>query len=248
MNRTSISDLKSKAKDQLLGNYKIATGTFALLFVLLYAIMSIVVSAFSAFRTMPEAVLQLLSVIVASISTVFTVGYIYILKKIKDGDRPVVADLLYAFHNHPDKILIISLILGACRYILLLPSTFIQKSVFTEGDPTAVNGKAFLMWVLAYLTGTIISIVIEFMLAMCYMIYLDDPEIPVLSCMSESVSMMKGNKFRYFYMILSFIGYWLLVILSVGIGALFVAPFQMMTMLEFYDDLKGDEVVYERGI
>ena len=48
MNRTSISDLKAKAKDQLLGNYGIATGSFALLFVLVYAIMIVLMSAITS--------------------------------------------------------------------------------------------------------------------------------------------------------------------------------------------------------
>lgn len=55
MNHTSISDLKAKAKDQLLGNYGIATGSFALLFVLVYALISILIGALAA-SIAPDAV------------------------------------------------------------------------------------------------------------------------------------------------------------------------------------------------
>ena len=56
--------------------------------------------------------------------------------------------------------------------------------------------------------------------------------------------MMRGNKFRYFYMLLSFLGYWLLILLSFGIAMLWVVPYQTMTTVDFYYDLKegaGDE-------
>ena len=78
------------------------------------------------------------------------------------------------------------------------------------------------------------------MLSMSFLIYLDEPETGVTEIMSGSVSMMKGNKFRYFYMTLSFIGYWFLAILSFGIAFLWVVPYQTMTMVEFYKDLRGD--------
>ena len=240
MNRTSISDLKSKAKDQLLGNYKIATGSFALLCVLIYAIMGIIISSISS---LPQIAGQVLAMLIGAVTTVFSVGYIYILRKITIGQRPVISDLFFAFRNHPDKVIIISLILAAIQFILLMPSTIVQERIMTGEEMHLIDGKMFLLWVVLYLIGLIISFVIQLMFAMCYMIYIDDPEIPVRACIAESISMMKGNKFRYFYMILSLIGYWLLAILSLGIAVLFVVPFQIMTMIEFYIDLKGEDSV-----
>ena len=78
------------------------------------------------------------------------------------------------------------------------------------------------------------------MLAMSYMIYLDDPQKRVTEIIRQSISMMKGNKFRYFYMILSFLGYWALILLSIGIAALWVIPYQNMTVVQFYKDLRDN--------
>lgn len=240
MNRTSISDLKSKAKDQLLGNYKIATGSFALLFVLVYAIMGLVISSISS---LPLFVGQILSILIGSIMAVFAVGYIYILRQITHGQKPVISDLFFVFRNHPDKVIIISLILAAIQFIVLLPSTIAQNRVMTGEEAHLIDGKMFLVWVVLYLIGMIILVVFEIMFAMSYMIYIDDPETPVKTCILESISMMKGNKLRYFYMLLSFIGYWMLAIMSLGIAVLFVAPYQIMTTIEFYIDLKGEDSV-----
>lgn len=251
MNRTSISDLKAKAKDQLLGNYKTATGSFALLFALVYAGMSIIMSAFAkgggsfgladTNALLPGLLMQALSMITGALSTVLAVGYIYMMSRIAGGERPAVSDLFFVFKNHPDKVIIISLLMSILRFVLLLPADFIGKRVFTGQGQAGVNGRMFLLWVLAYLAGMVVIIVVEIMLAMCYMIYLDDTAISVGSCIFRSISMMKGNKFRYFYMLLTFLGYWLLIIISLGIAALWVVPYQTMTTLDFYYDLKGDE-------
>ena len=255
MNRTSISDLKAKAKDQLLGNYGMATGSFALLFVILYAIMSIIMSAFTlgVVRTNPELfvkgfvgqlISQVIGMVVGTLSVLFSVGYIQILRRISGGEQAQLSDLFHVFKNHPDKVIIVSLILTGAQFVLLLPATIVMGDGFIVKGSLELDGRRFLLWVVLYIAGFVISFIIDLMLAMSFMIYLDDPETEVSQILSGSISMMKGNKFRYFYMILSFLGYWLLIILSLGIAMLWVVPYQTMTTLEFYNDLKegtGDE-------
>ena len=249
MNRTSISDLKAKAKDQLLGNYGMATGSFALLFVLLYAIVSLIMSAFTlgVVRNDPAAyargitgqlISQGLGMIVGALSVVFSVGYIEILRKISRGEAAQIGDLFHVFRNHPDKVIIISLIMTGAQFILLLPATIVAGGSFMDPSTGDIDGKSFLMWIVLYVAGLAVSLVIDLMLAMSFMIYLDDPETGVSDILKGSISMMRGNKFRYFYMILSFIGYWVLILLSLGIAMLWVMPYQTMTTVEFYNDIR----------
>lgn len=258
MNKTSISDLKLEAKDQLLGNYGIATGSFALLFVLIYVVMSIIMGAVTANIMRDPATVQTMSfsyqlltqavgIVIGVLSTTVSVGYIYILKCISEGQRPAVSDLFFVFGHHPDKVIIISLIMTVAQFVLLLPATFIQDRAFTGVGLYGVDGRMFLLWIVLYLTGFVISFIIDLMLAMSYMIYLDDPQAPVRDMLTGSIGMMRGNKLRYFYMILSFIGYWLLILLSLGIAMLWVIPYQTMVMVEFYKDLckRADTVEVE---
>ena len=250
MNHTSISDLKAKAKDQLLGNYGIATGSFALLFVLVYALISILIGAFAASIT-PDAVAATggsvsnqiksyaISTVIAILSAVLTVGHLYILKQISEGRSPVMSDLFFAIRNHPDKVIIIALTLILAQIILCLPATLVGGSL-ASGQNLDFDGKTFLLYIVLYLAGMIASCYIDLMLAMSYMIYLDDPEKRVTEIIRQSISMMKGNKFRYFYMILSFLGYWALILLSIGIAALWVIPYQNMTVVQFYTDLRDN--------
>ena len=50
--------------------------------------------------------------------------------------------------------------------------------------------------------------------------------------------MMQGHKMRYFELMLSFIGWYLLSILTFGIGLIFLAPYIQMTFVCFYEDIK----------
>ena len=250
MNHTSISDLKAKAKDQLLGNYGIATGSFALLFMLVYALFAILISALTAGMA-PDPLgavgggisyqikTYVVSIVIAILSATVTVGHLYILKQISEGGRPVMSDLFFVIRNHPDKVIIIALVLSLLQAVLCLPATIVGEKLAVAGIGDT-GGRIFLLYVVLYLAGMIVTLYIDLMFAMSYLIYLDNPEMRVTDIIRQSISMMKGNKFRYFYMILSFLGYWALILLSLGIAALWVIPYQNMTMVQFYEDLRDN--------
>lgn len=64
-----------------------------------------------------------------------------------------------------------------------------------------------------------------------------NPEKGALQCLRESEQLMKGQKMRYFFLQLSFIGWWLLVGITFGIAAIWVIPYYNATMATFYIDI-----------
>lgn len=243
MKKTSISDLKLAAKDRLLGSYGIATGTFALVFALIYTILMILVFSMMGSGLMTPGsgdqgttvksllVSTVFSLVVGALSTVLFVGYINVIMMISRGDRPAVTDAFFVLKNHPDKVIIMSLILTVIQIIFLLPSNILSLTGVTDG-------KKFLLWTILYLLGFIASFTVNMYEGMCYMLYIDDVDMDVKYFMTESFRLMKGNIFRYLYMLLSFIGYYALVFMSFGVAIIWVAPYQYMTMVQFYEDLR----------
>jgi uncharacterized membrane protein len=51
--------------------------------------------------------------------------------------------------------------------------------------------------------------------------------------------MMKGNKWRLFKLNLSFIGWGVLCVLTLGVGSLFLVPYVSAASAEFYVELKN---------
>ena len=68
----------------------------------------------------------------------------------------------------------------------------------------------------------------------------DNPELGPRECLRRSEALMYGHKMDLFILHLSFIGWILLGILSIGIGLLWVAPWMEMAQVKFYEELKAE--------
>lgn len=77
--------------------------------------------------------------------------------------------------------------------------------------------------------------------AMTYYIALDHPELNAEQCIQRSMKMMSGHKMKLFLLDLSFIGWILLCILTLGIAALWVQPYINVAHSHFYQELKAAE-------
>lgn len=70
----------------------------------------------------------------------------------------------------------------------------------------------------------------------------DDPEISSKDAFKKAKQMMKGNKWRLFKLNFSFIGWFVLCVLSIGIGTFFLIPYINAANAEFYVELKNKHV------
>lgn len=76
--------------------------------------------------------------------------------------------------------------------------------------------------------------------AMTKFILLDEPELKYDAAIEKSMEMMKGKKFKLFLLDLSFIGWALLCILTLGIGLVLLVPYMYSARAAFYEDLKAE--------
>ena len=53
--------------------------------------------------------------------------------------------------------------------------------------------------------------------------------------------MMNGHKVEYFYLCLTFIGWYLLALLTLGVGLLWLGPYFQTTKAVFYQRLKEQQ-------
>jgi uncharacterized membrane protein len=101
----------------------------------------------------------------------------------------------------------------------------------------------FVIW-LASIATALVQTVVQYRYAFCFMILAEYPEIGVLDALRNSADLMRGNKWRYFCLNISFIGWFLLIALvacstcGIGaIGALFLQPYVNAASAAFYDDI-----------
>ena len=96
--------------------------------------------------------------------------------------------------------------------------------------------KTFLWSLLFIIPG----IIMTFAYAMTPYILEEHPEIGAWDASTRSREMMKGHKFDLFYLYLSFIGWFLLALLTAGIGFLWLSPYVETAKAAFYNDLKAE--------
>ena len=77
--------------------------------------------------------------------------------------------------------------------------------------------------------------------SMSYYILLDDPNISPNEARKKSMAMMKGNKGRLFCLYLSYIGWFLLSIITIGILFFWVGPYLRTAEAKFYLSLLPEE-------
>jgi uncharacterized membrane protein len=79
-----------------------------------------------------------------------------------------------------------------------------------------------------------------FSYAMTPFILEENPELSANDAIDRSRAMMKGHKFDLFWLMLSFIGWYILCFFTLGIGFLWLAPYQETAIAAFYEDVKAD--------
>ncbi|MDR0494058.1 MAG: DUF975 family protein [Treponema sp.] len=100
---------------------------------------------------------------------------------------------------------------------------------------TLLMGLFVFLWALLLIIPGIIK---GYGYSMAFYIMYDNPGIKPLDALKKSQNMMKGYKGKYFLLGLSFLGWSLLGILTLGIGYLWLTPYVSLAYGNFYENLK----------
>lgn len=97
-----------------------------------------------------------------------------------------------------------------------------------------INSIFVFLWSLLFIIPGIIKS-IEY--SMSYLILHDNPSLSANEARQQSMSLMKGNRWRYFCLMFSFIGWLLLCGLTAGILSFWVLPYMRTAQAHFYESL-----------
>ena len=97
-----------------------------------------------------------------------------------------------------------------------------------------------LIFLIAFPTLMIGAIIFGLAYGMVPFIIRDNKEMGVREVLRTSRLMMRGHKWELFVLELTFIGWIILTIFSLGIGFLWLQPYMNMTIAHFYEDVKAE--------
>lgn len=93
-----------------------------------------------------------------------------------------------------------------------------------------------------FVAGTIITIIKSLSYSMTAYILTDNPYIGYDRALKLSIAMTYGHKWRMFVLYLSFTGWVLLALLTLGIGSIFLSPYISATQAQLYAKLRDNAI------
>ncbi len=236
MDPISSRELKRRARSALNGGYALPMSAFAVsqilvLFVSLPFEMSLQSNP-SAFQL---ATSGLASVIIFLLSNVLTGGTIYIHLHIARGKNAVLTDVFRYFNRRPDRFILSALLLTGMSFACMLPAIALTVySVPTDTIPVYV--LTALAWVLTLIPLLFLSLTY----ALTGYLLVEQPDSRIPDVFRQSRRLMEGHKKQMLYVNVSFLGMYLLSILSAGIGFLWVIPYRSQTLAELYRSIQRE--------
>lgn len=110
-------------------------------------------------------------------------------------------------------------------------------------DYGRILGTTFLMSLYSFLWSLLLiipGIVKGYSYAMTAYILKDNPELEYNEAIEKSMAMMSGYKMKLFLLDLSFLGWIILSIITLGLGLFLLIPYMYTSRAAFYEDLKAE--------
>ena len=229
----SASELRLRARTLLTGNWVPVCLISCLQIICTFLLSRLVSLVFSG--NIFSFVFALAFFAYGLISFLLIGGYAYVFLNVSRERRIRTGDLFYSFQHQPDRIFVWFLIHASYALSCFLFPTYLLLQDMA-GRPAWIYWPHVLIGILLFLA---IFLFFALRFAMVPFLYAESPWKNAAALLVESQEMMKGQKLRLFTLECSFLGYYLLAILSLGIGFVWVKPYVYTTRAQFYLDLRS---------
>lgn len=110
-----------------------------------------------------------------------------------------------------------------------------------SGSTSGVAGFGILTIIasIGYIASLIYATVKGYLYILSYFILNDNPDMSGKEIVEKSASLMRGNRWKFFLLGLTFIGWAILASFTFGIGMLWLMPYIMIAFICFYEELDG---------
>ena len=253
-NAASSAQLKYQAKGQLFERMGTVIGAF-LVHMLLYLPFAYAVEYINTSKITGLIIYFAASIVITLYAQIFIFGEDYIFLSAASECEVAVSDVFYGFKNKPWKIILVraipavlSVLVKIPGFVLLLsisqmlPDTQTLLSVFQGGvtEEFLELSMELLPYTSLYFALKIfewaVVIALDIIFSQSLFFMLDYPDYSVTETIRHSVRMMKGNVWRYLYIKISFIPWYLLGALTL-VAFLWVYPYYRATMANLYLDI-----------
>ncbi|MCR5525863.1 MAG: DUF975 family protein [Lachnospiraceae bacterium] len=243
MKKLSFNEIRSHARVALRGNYAtlIISGLLAIIvFLLMSSFVEHVVSIlyFLLFKDKHALAYKIVSygcnLLTSLIAAPLFYGRIVQYMKVARNTSPDIGDIFKPYDVYPKTIVTITFLKYLCMIIAFLPIFCYFIAAFIIG-----NLDLIILLICEIISlALLIKVALDFSMTPFY--FMDHPDMPALQIIKESRALIKGKRIKYMLFLLSFIGYFLLGILTWFIGFIWILPYISTSRSCFYQALIND--------
>ena len=126
--------------------------------------------------------------------------------------------------------------------VIALIISIVLIAIGGAGAIVSGEGMGFLaiLGMILYIVSLVWVIIKGFSYVLAQYILYDNPDMDSKSIVEKSEELMQGHKWAWFWLPITFIGWFFLGALSFGIGFLWIMPYLQVALVVFYEDLAGN--------
>lgn len=240
----SISKIRKSAREALTGKW--GKGALIILaYLAIFFVFGVIQSLFDEKSIMSN----LLGIAMTIIEVPISLGVVYAFIKLKRGEEVKPFDFLEIGFSNFGRAWKISLktllklilpVIGILVGVLLMTGSLVSFTVESISDSTGeFSLLVMVVGLIIYIATLIWCMVRSLLYSLTFYVAYDNPNMTSLEVVNESAKMMKGNRWKIFLLELSFIGWAILCIFTLGIGYLWLVPYMQVALVCFYEHLLG---------
>lgn len=221
------NELSLKARTSLDGCWIPAVGVSAILLTTMFVVTMI--SGFFGVSKETSILFPLgIRLILLNIAALVFDGALCFFRRLMRTGTIEFTDILLPFQKSPDRFLAVSLVKTAAGLVCYAPLLAADFG-FMSADFSAAAEMILLTG------GTALYTLFLLVFSQSEFLLPEDDHMSALTALRNSALLMRGKKKQLFLLLLPFIGYILLSVLTLGVGFLWVLPYFMCTLSEFHE-------------
>ncbi len=229
----SSSALKADAKEILLGKYKVAVLAYVLMELLITGILTLIEMQVNLRTTAGLLLYYAVYFIVILLSTVLIVGQNHLYLNMYRGQAFETNNIWIGFRTCADRAIL--------AYLMIFGKTLLYSIPFAIALAIMLVTQNYYFALLVG-AGAVFMIIgctfVQLDYSQVFYLILDNPDMSARTLLSKSKTLMKGHRGSYFYLLISFIGIYLLSAMTFGIGMLWIYPYVTATKTGYYLELQ----------
>ena len=223
--------LKGIAKERSLGRYGTLIGANIIIFALQFLISGITTVSTSG-SILLVIINNIITVIVNILLGTLMSGKAYLYMNLLYSQSISTSEIFFGLKQQPQKAVIIQSVFVLVDFLVSLPSQILLIQYQTSPNPNTMSALIF-----ALAIGLIINVYVSLVYSQAFFILHDFPDRSAKEILATSRHLMKGNKFRLFYLNVTFLPLYLLGCITLFIPLLWVSVYRYATTCAFYQDL-----------